>query len=132
MPTADAAIARPALARAAALGVLGVFALSAGAFLSACSSPGDSRLTVFADPGQYDFYSCDQIVGQQKYWQTRELELKQLMDKAEQSAGGAFVNAIAYQAEYVSAKEQQQVLAATARAKNCATPETWRSNSSIR
>ena len=54
------------------------------------------------------------------------------MDKAEQSAGGAFVNAIAYQAEYVSAKEQQQVLAATARAKNCATPETWRSNSSIR
>jgi len=98
VPTADAAIARPALARAAALGVLGVFALSAGAFLSACSSPGDSRLTVFADPGQYDFYSCDQIVGQQKYWQTRELELKQLMDKAEQSAGGAFVNAIAYQA----------------------------------
>src|SRR5260370_11015434 len=114
--TADAAIARPALARAAALGVLGVFALSAGVFLSACSSPGDSRLTVFADPGQYDFYSCDQIVGQQKYWQTRELELKQLMDKAEQRAGGAFVNAIAYQAEYVSATDQHPLLPPTPRA----------------
>jgi hypothetical protein len=47
-------------------------------------------------------------------------------------SGGAFVNVIAYQADYVSAKEQLQVLAATARAKNCATAENWGSNSSIR
>jgi hypothetical protein len=39
---------------------------------------------------------------------------------------------IAYQADYVSAKEQLQVLAATARAKNCTTAETWQSNSSVR
>jgi hypothetical protein len=128
----DFGIAKGPLVRAAALGVLGILALSAGALLSACSSAGDSRLTVFADPGQYDFYSCDQIAVQQKYWQTREEELRQLMAKAEQSTGGAFVNVIAYQADYVSAKEQLQVLAATARAKNCATAENWRSNSNIR
>jgi hypothetical protein len=130
---ADTAIAKAALARATGLGVLGVvIALSAGAMLSACSSAGDSRLTLFADPGIYDFYSCDQIAAQQKAFQTREQELKQLMARAEQSTGGAFVNVIAYQADYVSAKEQLQVLAATARAKNCATAENWGSNSSIR
>jgi hypothetical protein len=130
---ADAGMAKTPLARTRVVSMLPVvFALSAGALLSACSSAGDSRLTVFADPGQYDFYSCEQIVGQQKYWQTREQELKQLMAKAEQSTGGAFVNVIAYQTDYVSAKEQQQVLAATARAKNCATAENWSSNSGIR
>ena len=130
---ADAEMAKTPRARAAALGVLGVvLVLSAGALLSACSSAGDSRLTLFADPGVYDFYSCDQIAAQQKTFQTREQELKQLMARAEQSTGGAFVNVIAYQADYVSAKEQLQMLAATARAKNCATAENWGSNSSIR
>jgi len=130
---ADAGTAKTPLARAAALRVLGLlFALSSGALLSACSSAGDSRLTLFADPGLYDFYSCEQLAGQQKYWATREQELKQLMARAEQSTGGAFVNVIAYQADYVTAKEQLQVLAATARAKNCATAEKWSSNSSIR
>jgi hypothetical protein len=83
---ADAGTAKTPLARTRALGVLAVvFALSAGALLSACSSAGDSRLTLFADPGLYDFYSCEQIVGQQKYWASREQELKQLMARAEQS-----------------------------------------------
>jgi hypothetical protein len=130
---AGAGKAKSPLARAAALSVLGlVLALSGGALLSACSSAGDSRLTLFADPGLYDFYSCEQIVGQQKYWASREQELKQLMARTEQSTGGAFVNAIAYQTDYVSAREQLQVLAATARAKNCPTAENWSSNSSIR
>jgi hypothetical protein len=130
---AGAGMGKTPLARAAAFGVLAVvFALSGGALLSACSSAGDSRLTLFADPGLYDFYSCDQIAAQQKTWQKREQELKQLMARAEQSTGGAFVNVIAYQADYVSAREQLQVLAATARAKNCPTAENWSSNSSIR
>ena len=132
MVPADFGIAKASLAPAAALIALAVLAVLGGGLLSACSSAGDSRLTVFADPGQYDFYSCDQLTAQQKYWEGREQELKQLMARAEQSTGGAFVNVIAYQADYVSAKEQLQVLAATARAKKCTTAETWRSNSSIR
>ena len=42
-----------------------------------------------------------------------------LMDKAEQSTGGAIVNVIAYQTDYVSATEEVKVLDATARSKNC-------------
>lgn len=118
--------------RAVALIALGLGGLLAGAALSACSSAGDSQLTFFADPGVYQYHSCDQIAGIRNYWLTREQELKQLMARAEQSTGGAAINVIAYQTDYLTAKEQLQVLAATARSKNCATPENWRSNSTFR
>jgi ABC-type glycerol-3-phosphate transport system substrate-binding protein len=122
-------IAEPPPMRTAALIALG---LLAGALLSACSSTGDSQLTFFADPGTYDYHSCDQIAAIRNHWSKREQELKELMAKAEQSTGGAVINVIAYQSDYVHAKEQLQVLAAAARAKNCATPENWRSNSTFR
>jgi hypothetical protein len=42
------------------------------------------------------------------------------MDKAESSPGGAFVNMVAYQADYTAAQEQLKALDATARSKKCA------------
>jgi hypothetical protein len=44
------------------------------------------------------------------------------MDKAEESTGGAVVNAIAYQADYVAAREELKVIDATVGAKNCNAP----------
>jgi hypothetical protein len=107
-------------------------ALWAGAFLAGCSSTGDNPLTVFADPGKYQYSSCEQLAGQRKYWSTREQELRLLMDKAEQSAGGAVVNVLAYKADHVAASEELKILENTARSKNCDTPESWRSNSVVR
>src|SRR5262245_52676656 len=52
----------------------------------------------------------------------RELELKLLMDKAEQGTGGSVVNVIAYQTDYVTAREELKVIDATARTKNCDAP----------
>jgi hypothetical protein len=106
--------------------------LLAAALLAGCSSTGDNPLTVFADPGKYRYHSCEQIVGQQKFWSNRQTELKMLMDKADQSAGGAVVNVLAYKADAVAASEELKVLENTARAKNCETPSTWKSNSTIR
>jgi len=106
--------------------------LLGAALLAGCSSMGDSPVTVFADPGKYQYHSCEQIVGQQKYWSNRQAELKQLMDKADQSASGAVVNVLAYKADAVAASEELKVLETTARAKNCETPATWKSNSTIR
>ncbi len=100
--------------------------------LSACSSTGDNPFTVFADPGKYQYYSCEQIAGQRKTWSLKEQELRQLMNKADQSAGGAVVNVLAYKSDYVAASEELKVLEATARSKNCDLPENWRSNSSVR
>jgi hypothetical protein len=111
---------------------LAVGGLLASMVLSACSSTGDNQLTLFADPGVYQYHSCDQIANIRKYWSTREQELRELMARAEKSTGGAVINVIAYQTDYVMAREQVGQLDATARSKNCTTPENWSSNSSIR
>ena len=107
-------------------------ALLAGALLAGCSSVSDNVFTVFADPGKYQYYSCDQIAGQMKHWSTREQELRALMDKSEQGTGGAVVNVLAYRADYVAATEELKVLETTARGKNCNAPPNWRSNAVVR
>lgn len=98
---------------------LAIGAVLAAAGLSACSSAGLNPFTPFADPGTYEFYSCDQIAKQQVTWQAKEKELKLLMDKAGESTGGAVVNVIAYQADYARTRDELKVLDATARSKNC-------------
>ena len=103
----------------------------AGAMLAACSTV-DNPVTVFADPGKYQFHSCDQLAAQRKRWSTREQELRLLMDKADQSAGGAVVNLLAYRADHLAASEELKVLELAARAKNCETPANWRSNTVVR
>lgn len=100
--------------------------------LASCSSSIDNTLTLFADPGKYEYHSCEQIAAQIRSWSSRERELKGLMDRAEWGAGGAVVNVIAYKADYVAATEELKVLAATARNKNCDTPSSWRSNAAVR
>lgn len=101
--------------------------------LGGCSTPGaDSSFTVFADPGRYLYYSCDQINAQLKHWTAREQELRLLMDKAEQGAGGAVVNVIAYKADHVAATEELKLLNKAAREKNCMTPGNWGSSTVIR
>jgi hypothetical protein len=112
--------------RAAMLAVL-----LAGGLLQACAVS-DNPLTLFADPGKYQYNTCEQIAGQKKTWSSRELELRQLMDKAEQSTGGAVVNVLAYKADHVAALEELKVLEATARSKNCNPPDNWRSNTVVR
>ena len=122
---------KPWPARAAPV-ALAVGGLLTGMVLSACSSAGDNQLTFFADSGVYQYHSCDQIANIRKYYSTREQELRELMAKAEKATGGAVINVIAYQTDYVNAREQVGVLDATARAKNCTTSENWRSSSGIR
>ena len=60
---------------------------------------------MFADPGHFEFLDCEQLAAQRTARQARVRELRLLKDKAEQSTGGAFVNAIAYEADYVTAKK---------------------------
>jgi hypothetical protein len=99
--------------------------------LSGCSSGGYSGFTLFAEPGKYQYYSCEQIAGEMKNWTHREQELKSLMDRADQSAGGAAVGLIAYKADYVAAGEELDLLKATAHSKNCDQDASWRSDAVI-
>ena len=107
--------------------------------LPACGTAIESPFTVFADPGKYEWYSCDQLLPQRKQWESKEKELKLLMDKARQSTGGAAISAVAYQGDvvayqgdYVAAREELQVIDATARAKKCKMPDEGQSNAVMR
>src|SRR6202021_3836509 len=62
-------------------------ALAGVALLSGCATPGDSSVTLFADPGKYQYSSCEQMALQRKTWTTREQELKQLLAGEEKGAG---------------------------------------------
>jgi hypothetical protein len=119
-------------ARAALLAAVRTGIVLAGAMLAACSSSSDSGFSFFADPGKYDFYPCDQIAAQLKSWSTRMQELKSLMERADQSTGGAAIGFVAYKADYVAANEEVEMLQSTARSKNCAQDPAWRSNTAIR
>jgi hypothetical protein len=106
-------------------------ALVFAAALAACTSALES-LTVLADPAKYDFYNCEQLAVQRTARKAREEELKSLMDKAERGTGGAFVNVIAYKADYTEVREDLKLIERTARTKKCSSPDNWQSNSAVR
>jgi hypothetical protein len=101
-------------------------ALSLPMLLAACASRSSPI------PGKYEWYSCDQLLPQRQLWASKEKELKQLMERARQATGGAAISVVAYQGDYVAAREELQVIDATARAKKCKMPGDWQSDSAVR
>jgi hypothetical protein len=101
-------------------------------FLVGCSSLGGSPMTVLADPAKYKYSTCESLDRQRKTWSSREEELKQLMDRSEQSAGGSVVNILAYKGDHVAATEELQLIEHAAQAKNCNSGANWPSNSALR
>ena len=69
--------------------------------------------------GPVTFFSCGLLTERRKFWAERELELRLLMDKAEQASGGTVVSMIAYKADHVAAHEELKLIDATWRAKQC-------------
>jgi hypothetical protein len=74
----------------------------------------------FADPGKYQFHTCEQLATVSKQKHDRQRELKELIDKAEQAAGGQIVSVLAYRSDYVAVNEELQVIDSAVREKNCA------------
>jgi hypothetical protein len=107
-------------------------ALIFSTLLAACSSAFENQLTVFADPAKYDYFNCEQLAAQRTVRKARDQELKSLMEKAERSTGGTFVNVIAYKAEYTEVQEDLKLIERAARTKKCGGPENWQSNSAVR
>ena len=100
--------------------------------IAGCSSIADNGMTIFADPSKYQHSTCEGLGGQRQTWTTKEQELRQLMDRAEQSTGGAVVNVLAYKGDHVAALEELQLIDRAARAKNCdGGAKNWPSNSAI-
>lgn len=102
------------------------------AALTGCASGSGDGPFVFADAGKYQFHNCEQLAAAAKAQSGRERELKELIDKAEQGAGGQIVSVIAYRSDYVAVNEDLRVIEMTARSKDCLTSSNWRSNNAIR
>jgi|SRR5215467_6004556 len=90
------------------------------ALLAGCASGGGDGPYFFADAGKYQFHNCEQLAVVSKQKHDRQRELKELIDKAEQAAGGQIVSVLAYRSDYVAVNEELQVIDLTIRDKKCA------------
>jgi hypothetical protein len=99
--------------------------------VAACSTSGSVDVMLFADPGKYEYHNCEQILKAGNAVAERELRLRTLIQKAEQSAGGGLVGTVAYRGEHRTVVEELAVIDNVSRRKNCLTPPTWRSSTAI-
>ena len=113
-------------------GILRAGALALVAFgAAACSTSSNFQVMLFADPGKYEYHTCDQILKAGEGVAARELRLRELIQKAEQSAGGGIVSTVAYRGEYRTVVEELAVIDGVSRRKSCNTPPSWRSSTAI-
>lgn len=104
--------------------------LSAG--LGACSSiSDDTAARVAFAPGRYGLYTCKELAERTEVVRLRQVELEQLMSRAEQGAGGAFVSAIAYRSEYVQGRGELAELSRTANERQCAMSNRYSSGRAV-
>ncbi len=107
--------------------------LAAGALAGCGMSEGPGILAV--DPGQYAAYHCNDLVARLKQLLTREKDLRNLMDKASESTGGAVIGTLSYRTDYEAALSEEKLVRRIAAEKKCeievASP-TYQSDQTIR
>jgi hypothetical protein len=86
--------------------------------LGGCSSIPD-ELSVCAAPGKFDFLDCPRIASRSVAAADQESELKNLMTRANEGAGGAVVNAFVYQDRLNTVGAERRSLQKAAEAKGC-------------
>lgn len=94
-------------------------ALLAALLAAGCAMSDDSLSRVMVAPGKFSFYTCPELVAKAGELAKRERELKGLMAKAGESAGGGLVSALAYRPDYVSARGEMRDVREAAAAKQC-------------
>ncbi len=107
--------------------------LFAAATLAGCGGDGVGALMV--DPARYDAYNCKELIGQWNGLVVREKQLRNLINKADESGGGVVIGALAYRGDYQTVLEQKKVMQRAAAEKKCQlvpTPPAFTSDQTIR
>jgi hypothetical protein len=95
-------------------------AMCTAAMTTGCASSMDEdTFSLYAEPGKYDFLECSTIAKNLARVSYTEQQLAQLMTRASEGAGGAMVNAMAYQDQYNTARAQMRALRKAGEAKHC-------------
>jgi hypothetical protein len=101
-----------------------------GVAAAGCMSNGPGSL--FVDPGHYDSYHCNDLQTRWQYLNKREIELRNLMDKASTGPGGTVIGAVAYGTDYQSVLTEKKLVQQQAAEKNCELERKFQSDQSIR
>jgi hypothetical protein len=101
-----------------------IAALLAALALSGCATD-DTMSMILVSPGKFILYTCPELVTQGRAMAKRDRELESLMAKANQGAGGQFVNVIAYRQEYLTNRGEMKDLRAQAAEKQCTLPDLY-------
>ncbi len=67
-----------------------------------CGLTTDGPGAVFVDPGKYALYDCSALSLRWKELITREKDLRNLIERASESAAGGVIGSIAYRSDYDS------------------------------
>ena len=95
------------------------FAIAIPALLAGCAVSGDHAEDFYVAPGKYIFYDCTQLAGVAVHFEQRIKELRGLMARAKQGAGGELVSAMAYNSDYYSALGELKDIRREQAEKNC-------------
>jgi hypothetical protein len=87
--------------------------------LGGCAASGERAEDFYVAPGKYIFYDCTQLAGTAAHFEQRLKELKELMARAKQGAGGELVSAMAYNSDYYSALGELKDIRREQAEKNC-------------
>ena len=98
--------------------------------IGSCGSDGAGAIWV--DPGKFTFYHCDDLARRWEQLITRENDLRNLIDKANESSTGAVIGSIAYRSDYEAVLSQEKLLQRTAAEKKCAFMQDYQSDHTIR
>lgn len=101
------------------------------AALAGCGMTDDPG-SLLIDPGRYSAYHCNDLAARWKGLVAREKDLRALMDKADQTAGGAVIGSLAYRTDYNSVIGEERLLQRTAAEKNCNFTTQFQSDQIIR
>lgn len=122
--------------RGCRLSTIGLMGALAGA-VGGCGVSEQGIGTLALDPGRYVLYHCNDLLDRLKSLNNREKELRNLMDKAGESTGGAVIAAFSYRTEYETVLSDQKLVRRVAAEKKCdlgplGPPPTYQSDQIIR
>lgn len=106
--------------------------LTAGMLAGCGSTYSDGVGSLLVDPSRYEGYGCKDLISQLNGLSTREKQLRNLIDRADESAGGVVIGAMAYRSDYQTVLEQKKVLQRTAAEKKCQMAPAFASDQTIR
>src|ERR1700730_12174284 len=95
------------------------YALLVAAALGGCASIYETVGDPYVSPGKFNFLRCEDIAKRLADAQTHDQELRALMDRSNNSAGGGAVNLFVYAPDREGVEAELRLLRRTAGEKRC-------------